>query len=105
MARFRIVASRKLSDSDFSEFDVEFESSRLNIGDKSRVFETHHPTDFTLVEIRPAESITTLVCKNKIAWDGQFVGTVADTNHPDYAKRIGYSSIELKEGLGSQGEA
>lgn len=91
MAVFRIIHTRKNAPEGPPEFDVAFIEGTLAPGDAFRVFDTHHPLDFTVREVRHDQAgLVTLVCNSYIGWDEQFAGCEVDTAHPDRAKR-GYS--------------
>lgn len=95
MAKFRILASRKAAPPAQTEFDVEYmDASQLNVGDSFRVFDTHHPVDFTVNEIKSTGNLVTLLCRNYLDWDDQFAGAIVDTENPVDAKRFGYGLIE-----------
>ncbi len=80
MARFRILDSRKSTDSGCVEFDVQWLTGTLGPGDCFRVFDTHHPIDIPVLDCVTRPGGATLRCKTTLGWDGQFSPAIVDTD-------------------------
>jgi len=48
-------------------------------GDQFRLYDTHHPCDFTILCVKEKGDQCTLVVKESISWDNKWSGTVVDT--------------------------
>ncbi len=95
MAIFRIVASRSQkvkSFSDHPEFDVEVIGGVISAGLTFRLFETHHPCDYTVLHVREEQRWLTVVVNKPIPWDDKWVGAVVDTENPRAALKYGYQT-------------
>jgi hypothetical protein len=93
MAVFHIVASRPQQVKDFSdhpEFDVEVIKGEISAGLIFRLYETHHPCDFTVIEVREGRQRLTLVVNKSISWEDKWVGAIVDTENPKAALKYGY---------------
>ena len=93
MAIFRIIASRPPQIKDFSdhpEFDIELISGKLKEGDRFQLFETHHPCNYTILNIKEKDNHHTLVVKESISWENKWADAVVDTENNEVSRRYGY---------------
>lgn len=93
MAVFRIIASRPQRLKSFSghpEFDIELISGTLSAGITFRLYETHHPCDFTILEVHGEGQRLALIVDKSVSWEDQWVGATVDTNDPKASLKYGY---------------
>jgi hypothetical protein len=78
MSAFRILQCRGNSDKR-SEFVVEAISGQPAVGEEFRCWDTHHPADFTILEVGKKEDAFILKCHGWLGFDGIFDGALIDT--------------------------
>jgi len=79
MATFRIVSTRRGSESQTVQFDVEFLKGELSPGDSFRCYDTHHNMEFLVRSVVREAGVVFLICQGILGFDHQFEGAVVDT--------------------------
>ena len=78
MPIFRIISTRRINDRN-TAFEVEEVSGQLSLGDEFRCYDTHHPADYRVVEVKKDKKKCVLVCAGRIGFEGLFEGAIVDT--------------------------
>jgi hypothetical protein len=92
MTVFQIKSSRSAKSGKLAEFDVAVVSGEVSPGCEFLLFETHHPCNFVVKQVKNVGELTTLQVHGIVPWDNRWRGAMVDTENPDAAKKYGYSS-------------
>ena len=95
VSSFIIIDSRKEKDGYryLSRFDVRLIKGELTKGDSFTLFETRHPVVFEIQAMESiGEGLFALEVDKNIPWNGQWVGSVVDTEDSSNNKKHGYSN-------------
>ena len=79
MPIFKIIASRRGTEPDNAEFEIEPISGKVAVGDEFRCYDTHHPIEYRVRAIQNSAEKITLSCVGFFGFDEQFVGAIIDT--------------------------
>ncbi len=83
MATFRVISTRRGSEPQTAQIDVEFLKGGLFPGDSFRCFDAHHNLEFIVRSVVREKAFVFLDCQGLLAFDRQFEGAVFDTAiHP-----------------------
>ena len=67
MAIFKIIASRRGTEPDGAEFEIEPISGEVTVGDEFQCLERHHPIDYRVRAIQNSTTKVTLSCMDFMA--------------------------------------
>lgn len=93
MATFKIIQSRNLGEASpnrVSEFVVEILAGELIPGDRFRLYETHHFTDYTVRSITSQNGHVVIQCEPRLWYDGWQEGSVLDTSDLKSGLKYGF---------------
>jgi hypothetical protein len=87
MSIFYVIESRRSGD--LVDFYVVFRDGFLQVGSIFTLFDTHHPIDFTVRELRDITKAVTLIrasCAGTLPYNSFAQETTVDTSDQSYAK-------------------
>ncbi|NQT39515.1 MAG: hypothetical protein HQ581_18610 [Planctomycetes bacterium] len=93
MATFKILKSRNYNDKlgkIRSEFVVELLDGEIEPGDRFRLYETHHYTDYTVYSVESPDKSCVVYAEPDLWYEGWHEGSILDTNDLESGRKYGY---------------
>ena len=90
MAKFKIISTKKVKNENKTVFKINLIEGSLDIGESFTCYDTHHPVEFTILEIKNNNE---LLCNNYIPWDDQFKGGEVDTEGRTRIEKFKYNGM------------
>lgn len=89
MAIFIILKSKVNVDRKI-ELTVAIREGVIETGLKFQLYETHHPSTFTVSEVTVDGSNAVIICEGSLPWEDAYVNHQVDTSDPKIAKLSAY---------------
>ena len=90
MAVFKILGSEPQAEKRFDShphFEIEMISGTLNVGDRFVLYDTHHPCNYDIVSVTPADAGIRIEVRQVIMWSDAWKGAIVDTDNPKAAQQ------------------